>query len=103
MERKIQRKHSNAFKAKVAFEASKGKLTVAQICSEYKVAASQVFAWKKQFVDGMIGIFENSTAKKHRSEDELTDPLLREIGRLQVENAFLKKKCLLSIEGFVCK
>lgn len=77
----------------MALEAVKGNRTIADICSEFGVAASQVFAWKKQFLEGMAGIFDGN-GQSQRSEEAITDPLLKEIGRLQVENAFLKKKCL---------
>lgn len=89
---KVRKNHSNSFKVKVAFEALKGNKTIAQICSEYGVAASCIMGWKKQLEEGMPGIFENKRSIK--SEEELIDPLLKEIGRLQVENGYLKKKCL---------
>lgn len=90
----IRRKHTDTFRVKVALESLKGNRTVAEICGEFGVAASQVFAWKKQLLDGAISIFENGPRSSSRSEEIITDPLLKEIGRLQVENIFLKKKCL---------
>ena len=90
----IRRKHSDAFRAKVALESVKGNRTVAELCSEFGIAATQVFAWKKQLLEGATSIFENGARSSSKSEDAITDPLLKEIGRLQVENAFLKKKCL---------
>lgn len=94
MTRKIRRTHNNAFRAKVALEAAKGNRTIAEICNEFGIAATQVFAWKKQLLEGIENIFEAGLRSSARSEEEIADPLLREIGRLQVENAFLKKKCL---------
>jgi putative transposase len=90
---RIRKTHSTAFKAKVALEAAKGAKTVAQICSEFGVVTSCVMNWKKQLLDGVPGIFEGKKVVS-KSQDELLDPLLREIGRLQVENGYLKKKCL---------
>ena len=95
MGQRIRRKHNSAFRAKVALEATKGNRTVAEICSEFSLAATQVFAWKKQLLEGASGIFEKHGKDSSISEEEIKDPLLREIGRLQVENAFLKKKCFL--------
>ena len=91
MVQNIRRKHSDAFRAKVALEAAKGNRTIAEICSEYGVAATQVFAWKKQLLEGAASIFEGKVKGSLNSDEAITDPLLREIGRLQVENAFLKK------------
>lgn len=93
MIQKIRRQHTDAFRAKVALEAVRGQRTIAELCSDYSVAATQVSNWKKQLVDGAVGVFENPQ-RGLRTEDAIKDPLLREIGRLQVENAFLKKKCL---------
>ena len=91
---KIRKVHSSAFKAKVALAAARGDRTVAEICSEYGVAQTQVFNWKKELLERAATLFEQSSSSNSRSEEALTDPLLREIGRLQVENNFLKKKCL---------
>ena len=41
-----RRKHSPAFKAKVALEAVKGEETVAQLAGRYQVHPSQIQAWK---------------------------------------------------------
>ena len=42
-----RRKHSPAFKAKVALEAVKGEETVAQLAGRHQVHPSQIQAWKK--------------------------------------------------------
>ena len=80
---KIRKTHGNSFKAKVAFDAVKGVKTIAQICSEYGVASSCVMDWKKQLLEGFPGIFDSKRSSS-KSEEELIDPLLKEIGRLQV-------------------
>jgi putative transposase len=89
----IRQKRSNAFRAKVALEAARGNRTIAEICSEFGVAATQVSAWKKQLLEGAENIFAGNSKAAQKTEESITDPLLREIGRLQIENAFLKKKC----------
>jgi putative transposase len=94
MGQKPRKKFSNEFRAKVAFEAVKGNRTVSELCSEHGVASTQIFAWKKQLLEGAVSIFAGGNVAMFRSEEAITDPLLKEIGRLQVENAFLKKKCM---------
>ena len=42
MGKNIRKKHSDAFRAKVAIEAAKGNRTVAELCSEYGVASSNI-------------------------------------------------------------
>ena len=49
---KGRRKHSPAFKAKVALEAVKGQETVAQLAARYEVHPGQIQAWKKALVEG---------------------------------------------------
>ena len=86
---RMKKQYSNAFRAKVAFSAIKGDRTVSEICAEYKVASSQVYQWKKTLLEEASSVFGNS--KSEKSED--TGKLYEQIGRLQVENNFLKKKC----------
>ena len=52
-----RRKHSPAFKAKVALEAVKGLETVAQLAVRYEVHPGQIQAWKKALCEGAAGVF----------------------------------------------
>ena len=56
---KGRRKHSPAFKAKVALEAVKGEETVAQLAARYEVHPGQIQAWKKALTKGAVGVFGN--------------------------------------------
>ena len=53
-----RRKHSPAFKAKVAMEALKGEETVAQLASRFEVHPNLVSTWKEALVEGASGIFD---------------------------------------------
>ena len=52
---KGRRKHSPAFKAKVALEAVEGQETIAQLAARYEVHPGQIQAWKKAVVEGVFG------------------------------------------------
>ena len=63
---KGRRKHSQAFKAKVALEAVKGEETVAQLAARYEVHPGQIQAWKKALVEGASG-GSSATARNRRA------------------------------------
>jgi len=88
-----RKRYSSAEKAKIALEAIKGELTLAEISSRYDVHATQVNQWKRQAITGFAGLFIHKTdAVKEDYESQLAE-LYQQIGRLKVENDFLKKKC----------
>ena len=87
-----RRKHSPAFKAKVALEALKGQETVAQLAARYEVHPGQIQAWKKALTEGASGVFGNGKDQKARNEAVLIARLYQEIGQLKVERDFLAER-----------
>ena len=65
-----RRKHSPAFKAKVALEAMKGEQTVAELAAGFEVHPNQIQTWKKALVDGAAAIFDQGdrTSKPQSTE-----------------------------------
>jgi transposase len=87
-----RKQHSKEFKAKVALEALKGQRTVNEIAAEYEVHPSQINTWKKRLLESAPEIFsrgQNQEATQHEAE---RDRLYQQIGKLQVEMDWLKKK-----------
>lgn len=88
----IKRKHSAAFKAKIALELIKENGTIAQICSKYSIHPSQATAWKKQVLDSLGIIFTEKPKSELKEKDELIEELYKQVGQLKVELDWLKKK-----------
>jgi len=80
------------FKAKVALEAVRGRLTINQISKQFGVHSNQISKWKKQFLESLPQIFDNSKQSSSEQQEELTNQLYQHIGQLKVELDWLKKK-----------
>ena len=91
-----RRQYSAEWKAKVALEAVKAQRTVQQIASHYEVHPSLVVHWKKQLLEGAAEIFAEGTKRAAEADEELKAELYQQIGQLQVELDWLKKKSGLS-------
>jgi transposase-like protein len=89
---KNRKNYQPDFKAKVALEAVKGKLTINEISKQFSVHPNQVSKWKKQFLESLPQIFENSNKPPPTENEELTNQLYQQIGKLKVELDWLKKK-----------
>jgi transposase-like protein len=88
---KKRKVYPKELRARVALEAIKENKTVAQISSEYEVHSNMVSKWKKYLQDNIADIFIRKNEKDPNAEQQI-DNLYKEIGRIQVENGWLKKK-----------
>lgn len=86
-----RRTHSPEFKIKVALEALKERKTISEIASEYQVHANQVTAWKAQLIENLPNVFADGRRSNQEREDKEA-MLFQQIGQLQVELDWLKKK-----------
>jgi transposase len=89
----MRKRYDKAFKAKVAIEALRGEKTLQEIASVYGVHSNMIALWKKQLLDGAETIFEK-TGKDKDAElaEKKQDELYKQVGKMQIENDFLKKK-----------
>jgi putative transposase len=88
---KKRTRYSEEFKAKVAIEAVKEQKTVNEIGSDNQIHPNQVSLWKKQLLEGVHKVFEDGRKKK--KDDKPSEAILyQQIGQLQVELDWLKKK-----------
>lgn len=87
-----RKKYSEKFKFKVALEAAKELDTINEIASQHNVHPSQVKSWKKQLLAEGAAIFGRKSSKEKQDNEQLVTDLYEQIGRLNMDLAWLKKK-----------
>ena len=89
MQRKV---FSAEFKAKVALEALAGRKTINEIAGTYDVHPHQAATWKREAQEGLRGLLARKRGRRRMEDETDQDALYSQIGRLQVQVAWLKKK-----------
>jgi len=89
---KRRRRHSAQFKFEVALEAAKELQTASQIASEREVHPNQISLWKKQLLEEGASIFSQKAFYNEKKQAKRETELYEQIGRLQMELEWLKKK-----------
>jgi transposase-like protein len=89
----MRKSYDKEFKSRVAIEAIRGEKTVQEIATMYSVHPNLVGLWKKLLIENASKLFEKEGKDKEAEAAEMKeDDLLKQIGQLQVENVYLKKK-----------
>ena len=87
-----RKKHSGAFKAKVALEAVKAERTLNELAGHFEIHPTQVVQWKQRLLAGASDLFTGGIDRDAAREAELRDRLYQEIGQMKVELDWLKQK-----------
>ena len=82
-----QRNFSLEFKQRVVEEFLSGESRPAQLCRRYSISSSVLYHWKKQYSRGK---FNNEPTEEAALKDRI-EKLERLVGRLTLENEFLKR------------
>jgi len=91
---KKRRTFSARQKAKIALEALREREPCSVIAKKYSVHPNQVSRWKKAALAGLEGIFEDGrkSSDNQKEHEALTEQLYSQIGQLQMELKWIKKK-----------
>ncbi len=87
-----RKQHSGELKARVALAAVKGDRTTSELAAKFEVHPTQVTQWKRQLLEGAAEIFSRERAVGSPEQEALATELYEQIGRLQMELAWVKKK-----------
>ncbi len=85
-------RHTAKFKFQIAVEAIKSDKTINQLASEHQLHPSQISQWKKQLLEQGSDIFATTPTKGQREQHDRESSLYEQIGRLNMELDWLKKK-----------
>ena len=89
---KMTRKRYTAeFKAKVALEAIRGELTLAELAARHGIHPTMIATWKRQAIAGMAATFSGTAEASTAAGEADIEKLHAKIGQLVVERDFLSK------------
>ena len=86
-----RKRHSAAFKARVALEAAKQTRILAELSGTFQVHSVQISKWKKQVLDGIESLFRDGRRHDHDESQAIQAELYEQLGRLKMEVEWLKK------------
>jgi transposase-like protein len=89
---RTRRTFSAQQKTQIALEALRERQTLSEIAQKFDVHPSQITGWKKQVLDGMQTLFEQPRQQDTQQQEEKIALLYQQIGQLQFELDWLKKK-----------
>ena len=90
---KQRKKYTADFKLKAVIKILKGDKTASQLAGELGVNPMMLSKWKKHFLEGGAQIFaQPSNNSNSQNNEQLATDLFEQIGRLKMENEWLKKK-----------
>ena len=84
-------RYSAEFKAKVALDAIRGELTLAELAKKHGVHPNVVGQWKRLAIENMSTAFGGGSAETARDREADFEKLHAKIGQLVVERDFLAK------------
>jgi transposase-like protein len=88
---KMRKKYDERYKAKIALEALRNEMSVAEMSSRYHIHTNQITNWKKTLISGAPSLFRKSEGAVNVENERLIEDLYQTIGKMKVELDWLKK------------
>ena len=90
--RRKRRSFSAEFKARVVRAALREDKTLAELASQFDIHPNQITEWKRQAVDALPDVFSRRKRDIVKDAEVRETRLYEQVGKLQVELDWLKKK-----------
>jgi transposase len=91
MGKTTRKRYSADFKTKVALDAIRGEMTVAQLTAKHGIHQTMISDWKKQAIEGLSTVFQTKPEGNDKTKEAEIEKLHAKIGQLIVERDFLVK------------
>jgi transposase len=86
-----RRSYPAELKARVALEALRGDVTIAELASRYEVHPNLITTWKRQAREGLVDVFSGGTERREAAHEAEVEKLRAKVGELVIERDFLSK------------
>ena len=87
----MRKKYDSKFKAQVGIKALKETETMAELSSKFEVHRSMIQQWKGVILENAHELFDLNSNRTKELENDI-ESLYKNVGMLEVENDWLKKK-----------
>src|SRR3546814_19482105 len=89
--RTTRKRYLADFKAKVALEAIRGDLTLAELAAKHGIPNTMIASWKKQEIEGMASTISGAADMASASGEAEVEQLHAKNGKLVVVSPFFDK------------
>jgi len=90
-----RKQYTPELKATIVMEVLREERTLNEIAASYGIHPNLLSRWKIEFIKNAARVFDNAAAEVEKTKqlyEREKDELLKQIGQLTYENAWLKKK-----------
>ena len=92
--KKKRRRFSIEFKLKVVLEALRERQSLSELAQKHSLHPNQISKWKSDFLDSALDHMRLPSERSNEQAESEIEKLYEKIGRLQMENDFLKKRLI---------